>query len=74
MTDLLIRNVDDDDVHRLDDLARRLGVSRSELLRQELKGLAQRAAVPSVTRENLERSTALLDDALDDEIMEQAWR
>lgn len=73
MADLLIRNVDEDDVKAIDALAARLGISRSELLRREARQLARRAAEPT-TRADLDRSVAIFADALDDELMEQAWR
>lgn len=73
MTDLLIRNIDDDDVRAIDALAARMGLSRNELLRREARALASRSNEP-MAREDLDRSVALLSDALDDDIMEQAWR
>lgn len=40
MTDLLIRNINEDDVRAIDALATRLGLSRNELLRRETMNLA----------------------------------
>jgi hypothetical protein len=37
VTDILIRNIDDDDLRHIDALAAELGISRSELLRREPK-------------------------------------
>lgn len=73
MTDLLIRDVDPADIRGIDALAARLGISRSELLRREVKKLAQRGAEP-VTRERLRQSAELLVDACDEDVMAQAWR
>ncbi len=73
MPDLLIRNVEDDDVKAIDALAARMGISRAELLRREAHNLARRGNVP-MRRSDLDTSTALFADVLDEEIMEQAWR
>jgi hypothetical protein len=73
MADLLIRNVDDEDVKAIDALAARMGISRSELLRRETTNLARRGAEP-MTREDLDRSAAIFADALDDDLVERAWR
>lgn len=73
MADLLIRNVDDEDIRAIDALASRMGISRSELLRREARNLARRAAEP-MERADLDRSAAIFADAMDDDVMEQAWR
>lgn len=72
MPDLLIRNLDDEDLRGIDALARRLGISRRELLRREAHNLARRGTVP-VTREDLGRSAAVFADALDESVMDNAW-
>lgn len=72
MADLLIRNVDEDTIRRIDANAARLGISRSEYLRREV----QRAARVSSTRTtwaDLERSAEACADLLDEEIMARAW-
>lgn len=76
MSDLLIRNVDDDDIRAIDRQAARLGVSRSEFLRQEARRIAQQAAAAEsgpLTREDLNRAADLVEDILDEEIMARAW-
>jgi len=74
MADLLMRNVvDDEDDRAIDALASRMGISRSEVLRREARNLARRGAEP-MTREDLDRSVAIFTDALDEDLMEQAWR
>ncbi len=72
MTDLLIRNINEDDVRAIDALATRLGLSRNELLRRETMSLARRGQ-PTASREDFERAARLFSDALDDEIMSNAW-
>ncbi|MFT3888856.1 MAG: ribbon-helix-helix protein, CopG family [Arachnia sp.] len=72
MTDLLIRNVDEAAVAAIDSLAERLGISRAELLRRETENLARRVGEP-VTRADLKRSAEIFADALDDDVMAQAW-
>lgn len=73
MVDLLIRDVDVEDVRSLDALAAHMGISRSELLRREARSLARRAVEP-MTRADLDRSVEIFADALDDDVMERAWR
>ena len=72
MADILIRNVGDADLRGIDALAERLGISRSELLRRETKKLGTLGAPPA-SRDDLDRSSRVFSDALDDEIMAQAW-
>lgn len=72
MTDILIRNVDDADLRRINALAERLGISRNELLRRETKKLGA-LGIPPVRHDDLERSSQLFGDALDDDVMAQAW-
>ena len=72
MGDLLIRNVDDADIRRIDALATRMGLSRAELLRRHAQSLARRQSTP-VTLEDLKRSAEAFADVLDDEVMSKAW-
>lgn len=72
MTDLLIRNIDEEAVRRIDSNAERQGLSRNEYLRRELSALAQSGG-HSTTREDLARATALLADLSDESVMRQAW-
>ncbi|MBD0023691.1 ribbon-helix-helix protein, CopG family [Gordonia pseudamarae] len=73
MTDILIRNVDDDDLRHIDALAAELGLSRTELLRRETKELARRHARSQVTVDDVRRSVDLARGALDEDLMRQAW-
>ncbi|WP_414121410.1 ribbon-helix-helix protein, CopG family [Corynebacterium nuruki] len=76
MPDLLIRNVDEGDIRAIDRQAARLGLSRSEFLRQETRKIARHAAAASagpLTREDLRQSMDLVKDVFDDEVMSKAW-
>ncbi len=73
MTDILIRNIDDDDLQHIDAMAVELGLSRSELLRREAKELARRHALSRVTIDEIRRSVDLAQGVLDEELMKQAW-
>ncbi|NDL56216.1 ribbon-helix-helix protein, CopG family [Phytoactinopolyspora mesophila] len=73
MTDLLIRNIDEEAVRRIDANAERQGLSRSEYLRREVSRLAQIGARPA-TRADLARSAELFADLADESVMEQAWK
>lgn len=72
MTDVLIRNVDDETLRRIDAEAERHGLSRNEYLRREVVRLAQRGPRPA-TRDDLTRSVAALADLGDDDVMRDAW-
>ncbi len=72
MTDVLIRNVDDDTLRRIDAVADRLGLSRNEYLRREVTRLTHRGPRPA-TRADLARSAEALVDLESDEVMDQAW-
>lgn len=72
MPDVLIRNVGAEDLARLDEQAAKLGITRSEYLRQQLHREARRLAT-SVTIDDLRALGGLLPDLADDETMKQAW-
>ena len=73
MSDMLIRDVPDDVIARLDALARRLGLSRSEYVRRRL---AQDAATTEshVSTGDLGRFAATFSDLADPDVMSQAWQ
>jgi Ribbon-helix-helix protein, copG family len=73
MADVLIRDVPDDVIARVDAHAKRLGLSRSEYVRRRL---AQDAAVhdTAVSVEDLARFAEAFGDLADPEAMSQAWR
>lgn len=72
MPDVLIRNIPAEDLERLDEQARRYGLSRSDFLRRQLHQQAQRSA-NSVTVSDLNAMSDLLIDLEDPTIMDQAW-
>ena len=72
MTDVLIRNVPDDELARIDEQAARLGLSRGEYLRRQITTLASRRA-GSVTRADFESLAELAADLLDEDVMRDAW-
>lgn len=67
MTDVLIRNVPDDDLRRIDAEAARRGLTRNELLRRELAKLGARDG--KLTFDDFRK----LDGLGDDELMRDAW-
>lgn len=72
MSDVLIRDVPDDVLAALDSQATRLGLSRNEYVRRELRSVAQRSA-STVTTDDLQRFTRTFTDLADPEVMDQAW-
>lgn len=72
MSDLLIRDVDEETVRRIDADARRLGLTRAEYLRRQVRQLGH-GAEPPVTREDLARSVEAFADLDDPDVMARAW-
>lgn len=72
MASILIRDISDDDLMRIDAHATRLGLSRTEYVRRRLHQDALRAAT-RVTVSDLARLGTLCADLEDDEVMRQAW-
>jgi plasmid stability protein len=72
MTDVLIRNVPEDQLARLDAHAARLGLSRGEYLRRQIAQDAARGT-GSVTAADLARAGELSKDLLDEQVMRDAW-
>ncbi len=72
MTDVLIRDVPEEDVRRIDERAARLGLSRNEYLRRQIGREAARDPAP-VTRADFERLADLGRDLLDDDVVRDAW-
>ena len=73
MTDILIRDVPDDVVSALDARAKRMGLSRTELLRRTLKREASIRSDRKTTIEDLQRFSEMAQDLMDEEIMRRAW-
>lgn len=74
MTDVLIRNVPEDDLRRIDEKAAKAGLSRNDYLRRRIAQDAAHA-VPSepLRLEDLNRFGVLAADLLDEEAMRAAW-
>ena len=72
MTDVLIRDLEPEDVARLDARAAALGLSRNEYLRRRLKQDARRGT-GSVTQADFERFAKRFSDLADEELMRRAW-
>lgn len=72
MSDFLIRDVPEDVVAAIDARAARLGLSRNEYLRRELKIVAQRS-VRAVDVDDLRRFAGRFADLTDPDVMERAW-
>ena len=73
MTDILIRDIPDDVLVVLDQLAARMGLSRTEYIRSRLSQDA-RAARVSVTPEDWNRFAHTYQDLGDAAVMDQAWK
>jgi hypothetical protein len=71
VADILIRDVPDEVVAVLDANARRLGLSRTEYLRQRL---AAEASPSEVTTDDLAWFADAFGDLADPEVMSRAWR
>ena len=70
--DLLIRNVPAEDLARIDALAARLKISRTEYLRRRLHQEATRPSTP-VTSADLERFAGRFSDLENPKVMRRAW-
>ena len=72
MTDVLIRDLEPEDVARLDAHAAALGLSRNEYLRRRLQQEARRGH-GSVTLADFERFTGRFSGLADEALMSRAW-
>lgn len=72
MPDVLIRDFPLDDLARLDEQARRLGLSRAEFVRRHLQRIARRTE-HAVTASDLRAFTAKVPDLADADVMRDAW-
>lgn len=72
MPDVLIRNIPEDELARIDAQADRVGLSRSEYLRRRIAQDASRSAV-TVTRADFQQFADLAIDLGDDDAMRGAW-
>ncbi len=72
MPDVLIRNFPAEDLALLDQLAARLGISRTDFLLRRLQQEARRAVI-RVTAADLMTLSRTLTDLGDDDVMTDAW-
>lgn len=72
MPDLLIRDFPAEDLDRLDEQAKRLGLSRVEYLRRQLHQTARRLD-SQVTVADLSELADLIGDLGDESVIAQAW-
>jgi hypothetical protein len=73
MSDVLIRDIPEDVLAVLDQLAARMGLSRTEYIRRRLAQDAQAARI-TVTRDDWRRFTNNYRDLGDATVMDQAWQ
>jgi len=74
MPNILIRDLSQEAVDRIDAAAANLGLSRNEYLRRRLEEGAIPADTPAVTADDWRRSAEVFADLADPEVMETAWR
>ena len=75
MPNILIRDLSQEAVDRIDAAAANLGVSRNEYLRRKLEENASPASGKrNVTAEDWQRSAEVFADLGDPTVMEAAWR
>ncbi len=68
MTDVLIRDVPEDDLRRIDEKAAKLGLSRGEFLRRQIAQEAARTTQPMSVDQ-----FAKFADLADEDLMRDAW-
>jgi hypothetical protein len=75
MPNILIRDLSQEAVDRIDAAAANLGLSRSEYLRRKLEENVRPAAgARTVTAEDWQRSAEVFADLADPTVMDAAWR
>ena len=76
MPDVLIRGIEEDSLRKVDEKARRRGLSRNEYLKREVFGLGAAADPyprPRLTMADLERFSELTADMRSPDFEERAW-
>jgi len=71
---ILIRDLSQDTVDRIDSATANLGLSRNEYLRRKLEEGTRPVAARAVTPEDWQASAEVFADLADPAVMEQAWR
>ncbi len=74
MPNILIRDLSQEAVDRIDAAAADLGLSRNEYLRRRFEQDVSPAAERMVTAEDWQRSAEVFADLADPAVMEAAWR
>lgn len=74
MPNILIRDLSQEAVDRIDTAAANLGLSRNEYLRRKLDDGTSPAGERAVTAEDWQRSAEVFADLADPAVMEAAWR
>jgi hypothetical protein len=75
MPNILIRDLSQEAVDRIDAAAANLGVSRNEYLRRKLEeNISAGSSGRTVTAEDWQRSAEVFADLADPTVMEAAWR
>lgn len=74
MPNILIRDLSEQAVERIDAAAADLGLSRNEFLRRKFEEAASPTGDRTVTAEDWQRSAEVFADLADPSVMEAAWR
>lgn len=74
MPNILIRDLSQDAVDRIDAAAANLGLSRNEYLRRKFEANVAPAGDQTVTDEDWQRSAEVFADLADPTVMDDAWR
>jgi hypothetical protein len=74
MPNILIRDLSQEAVDRIDATAANLGLSRNEYLRRKFEEGAVRTGGRAVTAEDWDRSAEVFADLADPTVMDAAWR
>ena len=73
MTDILIRNIPEDTLNRIDTMARKQKLSRSEYLRRYLDHIAGVETL-TASMDDLRRAATAAQDLLDPQTKDRAWQ
>ena len=74
MPNILIRDLSQEAIDRIDDAAAGLGLSRNEYLRRKLEEGPRPTGERAVTNEDWHRSAEVFADLADPSVMDAAWR
>lgn len=74
MPNILVRDLSQEAVDRIDATAANLGLSRNEYLRRKFEESTGPIGERTVTAEDWQRSAEVFADLADPEVMEAAWR